>query len=479
MPLPTGRQAIGGSVKLGTFGMEGAFARRIHTFAKPRECTEAQQPRPQSEVSPTPRAREQTEAHTRARPGNPETARHRPPLRWRNGLDFDTSAPTPCRSAASAAAKAGSISASNTVRFAIRRSSAGWRGWRYRRRMPTCGGCRRASSGDGTRCRRPTPIPLSRTMGERARVAQEPPPCSFSGRAAPHPTTDHPVLGHEAWHARTPARRIIELVTRSAIRAGNETYTRLRGTRGAVTLLKSNVTVRGKLIMLRFRSKGGKTITKEISAPQLAKAVQELLQLPGRRLFQYQSESGVVRVLTAHDVNTCLREMAGTRISLKDFRTLIASARVLETLARVKPAPRERQRRKQVRAAVSAAADDLANTPTICRKSYVHESVVRAFEQGVLERFSTSLKHSRSPIGRARVLEKIYCDGGQAVLVRGSKRKRSRAVSAAPRQFQGDCMPSCNRAPLRRQRAIHGRPCHSPSSNAKTAVATSAEASSD
>src|SRR5262249_35126091 len=92
------------SVKLGTFGMEWAFARRNHAFAKPRECTEGQQPRPQSELSPTPRAREQREAHTRARPGNPETARHRLPLRWRNGLVFDTSAPTPCRSAASVAA---------------------------------------------------------------------------------------------------------------------------------------------------------------------------------------------------------------------------------------------------------------------------------------------------------------------------------------------------------------------------------------
>src|SRR5215831_15510685 len=119
MPLPMGRQAIGRSVKLGTFGMEWAFARRNHAFAKPRECTEGQPPRPQSELSPTPRAREQREAHTRARPGNPETARHRLPLRWRNGLVFDTSAPTPCRFAANVAAKAGSISASNSVRFAI------------------------------------------------------------------------------------------------------------------------------------------------------------------------------------------------------------------------------------------------------------------------------------------------------------------------------------------------------------------------
>jgi len=165
--------------------------------------------------------------------------------------------------------------------------------------------------------------------------------------------------------------------------------------------------VRGKVITLKFRSKGGKIITKEVAAVRLARAIRPLSRLPGRRLFQHQLDNGEVRTVTAHEVNICLREMAGTSISLKDFRTLLASARVLETLARVKPARRERQRRKQVRAAVSAAADDLANTPTICRKSYVHESVVRAFEQGVLERFSTTLKHSRSPIRRARVLAKI------------------------------------------------------------------------
>jgi DNA topoisomerase-1 len=205
---------------------------------------------------------------------------------------------------------------------------------------------------------------------------------------------------------------IIDLVTRSAIRAGNESYTRLRGTRGAVTLLKSNVTVRGKVIVLKFRSKGGKIITKEVAATRLAKAIGALLQLPGRRLFQYRAENDSVRAVTAHEVNTCLRDMADTKISLKDFRTLLASARVLETLACVKPAPRERQRRKQVRAAVSAAAADLANTPTICRKSYVHETVLRAFEEGALERFSTTLKRCRSPVGRAKVLAEIIATVG-------------------------------------------------------------------
>jgi DNA topoisomerase-1 len=37
-----------------------------------------------------------------------------------------------------------------------------------------------------------------------------------------------------------------------------------------------------------------------------------------------------------------------------------------------------------VKKAIQVAADDLTNTATICRKSYVHEAVVEAFEQGKL-----------------------------------------------------------------------------------------------
>ena len=56
---------------------------------------------------------------------------------------------------------------------------------------------------------------------------------------------------------------VIELVARSAIRPGSESHARLRGTRGAATLLKSNVTTYGETITLSFRSKGGKTVVKE------------------------------------------------------------------------------------------------------------------------------------------------------------------------------------------------------------------------
>jgi DNA topoisomerase-1 len=189
---------------------------------------------------------------------------------------------------------------------------------------------------------------------------------------------------------------VIELVARSAIRPGSESYARLRGTRGAATLLKSNVVVVGDVITLRFKAKGGKKVLKEFSAPRLAAAIEMLRKLPGKRLFQFRNENGDVRHVNAPEVNRFLCEVAGERISLKDFRTLLASVTVLDALAREAPATSKRGRRRQVLEAIRLAATDLANTPAICAKSYVHESVVTAFEEGVLEQFAETLRNCRS-----------------------------------------------------------------------------------
>jgi DNA topoisomerase I len=218
-------------------------------------------------------------------------------------------------------------------------------------------------------------------------------------------------LGCETFSAAFACSAIIELVARSAIRPGNENYARLRGTRGAATLLKSNVRINGPAITLTFRAKGGKTITKELECARLAAALERLAQLPGRRLFQCRGEDEAIHAVTSRQVNTFLREIAGVNISLKDFRTLLASASVLEALCAAKPAANERQRRRQVMTAIRAAASDLANTPAICRKSYVHTSVVEAFEEGTLERFAAALKNARSSQSRTQALAKVLSRG--------------------------------------------------------------------
>lgn len=199
----------------------------------------------------------------------------------------------------------------------------------------------------------------------------------------------------------------IELVAGTAIRAGDEAYARQRGTRGAATLLKSDVSVAGDMVTLSFRAKGGKDVCKELRSPRLCAALDIMHALPGKRLFQYRGADGGLHAVRRQDINAFLRELAGVHISLKDFRTLCASAMVLDALARTTPATSERQRRRQVRQAVQQAAQNLANTPAICRKSYVHETVVAAFEEGVLEGFATALKGCRSAARREQLVAEV------------------------------------------------------------------------
>jgi DNA topoisomerase-1 len=200
---------------------------------------------------------------------------------------------------------------------------------------------------------------------------------------------------------------VIELIARTAIRPGNESYARLNGTRGATTLLKSNVMLEDDSLVLTFKAKGGKAVRKECNAAKLVRAIGILRTVPGKRMFQYRDPYGVVRGVSTTSVNAFLREIAGIKISLKDFRTLMASAVVVESLSRITPAASERGRKRQVLDAIRAAADQLSNTPAICRKSYVHDTIVTAFEDGILERFAATMKGQRSQSKREQLLAQV------------------------------------------------------------------------
>lgn len=203
---------------------------------------------------------------------------------------------------------------------------------------------------------------------------------------------------------------VAELIARSAIRPGSEAYARLHGSRGATTLLKSNMVVRRDVVSLTFRGKGGKIVQRDVRCARLAAALTRLKSIPGRRLFQYRDGDDVVRTVRRRDVNAFLREVAGVEISLKDFRTLIATQTVADALARTTPARSERLRRRQVLDAVRAVAEELANTPTVCRKSYVHEALTSAFETGALHKLATVRRGAGRPASGRHLLPDIVAN---------------------------------------------------------------------
>lgn len=200
--------------------------------------------------------------------------------------------------------------------------------------------------------------------------------------------------------SRQPTREFamaaaIALIDATGIRSGTSRHMRLSGARGAVTLLKSNVRINGCSIALAFQAKGGKRVEKDVDAPRLVPALKVLQRLPGRRLFQHQ-DGDAIRTIRVRDVNAFLCEVACCKVSLKDFRTLRASLHVLRQLTRMERGESQRRRKLQVKQAINGAAEELANTAAVCRRSYVHDAIIDAFEQGSLATARTPKQAPRS-----------------------------------------------------------------------------------
>ncbi|GLK82722.1 DNA topoisomerase IB [Ancylobacter defluvii] len=197
---------------------------------------------------------------------------------------------------------------------------------------------------------------------------------------------------------------VVQLVALTSIRAGSDEYAEEHGTRGATTLLKSHVRIDGEEVTIAFTGKGGKDIRKQVRNADLAGALTRLKAIPGPRLFQHRDANSAVHAVRANEVNAFLKTVSGQSISLKDFRTLTASLGVLDELARLEPETSQRGRRRQIREAIAPLADELANTLTVCRTSYVHDSVIAAFESGKLGKVG---QPPRSATARAQLLARL------------------------------------------------------------------------
>jgi DNA topoisomerase-1 len=171
------------------------------------------------------------------------------------------------------------------------------------------------------------------------------------------------------------------------VRVGNEEYARTNGSFGLTTLRARHVNIRGDKLTFEFRGKSGIAHSVSVNDPSLARIVRRCTDIPGQELFQWIDEQGERHRIDSADVNGYLREAAGGPFTAKDFRTWFATVEALEAL-RKRPVEKAGEARKQVVATVAAVAKRLGNTPTICRKCYIHPEVLTAYMDGRLSRLN-------------------------------------------------------------------------------------------
>jgi DNA topoisomerase-1 len=224
---------------------------------------------------------------------------------------------------------------------------------------------------------------------------------------------------------------VVRLLETTLIRVGNEEYARQNGSYGLTTLHAKHVKVQGPRLRFEFHGKGGQFHCVDLSDRRLARIVQHCQDLPGHELFQYLDEAGQRQAVDSADVNAYLRDIAGREFTAKDFRTWAGTVLAVASF-RLIGAEGQRPRARQVRRAVATVAEQLRNTPAVCRRCYIHPAVVNAFLESNLGPAPISSRragvHSTTALRadeRAvlRLLEDAARRGRAAAPHRGSRRR--------------------------------------------------------
>ena len=178
---------------------------------------------------------------------------------------------------------------------------------------------------------------------------------------------------------------IVHLLETTLIRIGNDDYARQNKSYGLTTLRNPHVSVEGAQLRFRFKGKSGKAWQLQLKNRRVAKIVRACQELPGQKLFEYLDENGEPRQITSSDVNAYLKEITGSDITAKDFRTWAGTVLAALALRGFEQADSQATTKKNLRAAIEQVAHRLGNTPTICRKCYVHPEVLAAYIEGGLD----------------------------------------------------------------------------------------------
>ncbi|HXU44805.1 MAG TPA: DNA topoisomerase IB [Thermoanaerobaculia bacterium] len=183
-----------------------------------------------------------------------------------------------------------------------------------------------------------------------------------------------------------PREKVLAAVARlldlTGARIGNEEYRRANGSFGLTTLRNRHAVAKGGELKLSFRAKSGVLHDSSIKSPRLARVVRRCQDLPGQQLFQYLDEEGKRHSVSSTDVNDYLRDLVGADCSAKDFRTWRGSVEALTALAEIEEEPAPAALDRQAVSVVDRVAKELGNTRAVCRKHYIHPSLLESFLEG-------------------------------------------------------------------------------------------------
>ncbi|MEO6802631.1 MAG: DNA topoisomerase IB [Granulicella sp.] len=177
---------------------------------------------------------------------------------------------------------------------------------------------------------------------------------------------------------------IVRLMETTFIRVGNTEYARTNHSYGLTTMHRRHVAIQGATITFSFQGKSGVQHTIDVNDRRIARIVRTCSDTPGYELFEYLDSDGTAHKVDSADVNEYLCAMTDEHFTAKDFRTWAGTVLACSTLREFEAFTSETQAKKNMVQAIASVAAHLGNTPSVCRKCYVHPALLECYTSGTM-----------------------------------------------------------------------------------------------
>lgn len=176
---------------------------------------------------------------------------------------------------------------------------------------------------------------------------------------------------------------VVWLLENTLIRIGNEEYEKENKSYGLTTLKNKHASIiSDNKITFQFKGKSGVYHFVRIQSKKVAKIIRRCKELPGQDLFEYYDDNKEIQTVTSDNVNTYLREITGTEITAKDFRTWGGTLMAASVFDSVGISEDKEAAKKNIIETVKQVAGHLRNKPNTCKKYYIHPSIIDAYTNG-------------------------------------------------------------------------------------------------
>jgi len=201
---------------------------------------------------------------------------------------------------------------------------------------------------------------------------------------------------------------IVKLIDLYHFRVGNDEYAKENKSYGLTTLKEGHMTIdrskhaEGELdCVFEFVGKSGKLWKRRIWEDDLAILISKSGAVGGRKksqdLFRYEDKFGNDFDIKSNHINEYLDDITADfgKVTAKDFRTWAATWKAAHRLSEQLDPDTATARKRISNDVVKTVAADLGNTPTVCRSSYIHPTILSDWMEG-------SFRPKWNKAGRAR-----------------------------------------------------------------------------